>query len=307
MQLKHAAVALLDVGRLGPAAVTSATQEAFFACWPFFPVQELNDRDRFLQVLLEKYQQASVVQGAADQQQQQQPGAMQAAAAGAAGGSKLAAGSGLPVNAVNSGPPLLLEEAVAVIIRNERGRQVRAETTLCTAVCSCVRLSSTCIALWARRGVHRRFLVSLQLHMAACIEGSCRRRLRDLAAADAMLWSNLQLVVWQELSMAYTEVTCSCIACGCPCQWHCWQHAFNRSCYGPQARERARMMAATKRSRALATQRIAAGLPVAKDDAACVIQSGIRGALWRRRVKREADQELIFIGMKPKVCRAAFT
>lgn len=64
------------------------------------------------------------------------------------------------------------------------------------------------------------------------------------------------------------------------------------------------MMAATKRSRALATQRIAAGLPVAKEDAACVIQSGIRGALWRRRVKREADQELMFIGMKPKVCRA---
>lgn len=114
--------------------------------------QELNDRDRFLQVLLEKYQQASVVQGAADQQQQQQSGAMQAAAAGAAGGSKLAPGSGLPVNAVNSGPPLLLEEAVAVIIRNERGRQVRADNKLCTALCRVC--SSTCVAVWARRGVH---------------------------------------------------------------------------------------------------------------------------------------------------------
>jgi hypothetical protein len=68
-----------------------------------------------------------------------------------------------------------------------------------------------------------------------------------------------------------------------------------------QARERARMMAATKRSRALAAQRIAAGQVVAKEDAARVIQAGIRGALWRRRVKREADQELIFIGMKPQV------
>ena len=60
-------------------------------------------------------------------------------------------------------------------------------------------------------------------------------------------------------------------------------------------------MAAAKRSRALAAQRIAAGLPVAKEDAARVIQAGIRGALWRRRVKREADQELMFIGMQPQV------
>jgi hypothetical protein len=70
----------------------------------------------------------------------------------------------------------------------------------------------------------------------------------------------------------------------------------------PQAQERARMVAAAKRSRALAAERIAAGVVVAKEDAARVIQSGIRGALCRRRVKREAEQELVFIGMKPQVC-----
>ena len=68
-----------------------------------------------------------------------------------------------------------------------------------------------------------------------------------------------------------------------------------------QARERARIMAAAKRSRALAAQRVAAGQVVAQEDAARVIQSGIRGALWRRRVKREAEQEHMFIGMKPQV------
>lgn len=88
-------------------------------------LQELNDRDRFLQVLLEKYQQASAAAQAGAEQQQQQPGALLAAAAATAGGSsKPTQGAGLPVNAVSSGPPLLLEEAVAVIIRNERGRQV---------------------------------------------------------------------------------------------------------------------------------------------------------------------------------------
>jgi hypothetical protein len=58
---------------------------------------------------------------------------------------------------------------------------------------------------------------------------------------------------------------------------------------------------AVKRSRSLAAQRLAAGLPVSKEDAARVIQAGIRGALWRRRVRREADQELVFIGMQPQV------
>lgn len=61
------------------------------------------------------------------------------------------------------------------------------------------------------------------------------------------------------------------------------------------------MVAAAKRSRVLAAERIAAGVVVAKEDAARIIQSGIRGTLWRRRVKCEAEQELVFIGMKPQV------
>jgi hypothetical protein len=46
------------------------------------------------------------------------------------------------VNAVSSGAPLLLEEAVAVIIRNERGRQVGCwdcsspDPVSCKALCS---------------------------------------------------------------------------------------------------------------------------------------------------------------------------
>lgn len=94
-------------------------------------LQELNDRDRFLQVLLEKYQQAGAAakQAGAEQQQpqSQQPGALLVAAEAAAGGSSRAPhGLSLPVNAVSSGPPLLLDEAVAVIIKNQRGRQVGA-------------------------------------------------------------------------------------------------------------------------------------------------------------------------------------
>jgi hypothetical protein len=81
----------------------------------FLPVaglQELNDRDTFLQVLLEKYQQANQ-QGATD------------GSNGGNGSSNNSSKQGSSGNAVSSGPPLLPEEAVAVIIRNERGRQVR--------------------------------------------------------------------------------------------------------------------------------------------------------------------------------------
>lgn len=103
-------------------------------CCPFAPppflfcLQELNDRDRFLQVLLEKYQQASEAQAgaaaaASDQQQQQAGAPLQAAGTGGGSGSSKQV-HGLPVNAVSSGAPLLLDEAVAVVIRNERGRQV---------------------------------------------------------------------------------------------------------------------------------------------------------------------------------------
>lgn len=86
-------------------------------------MQELNDRDRFLQVLLEKYQQVGAAQAgaAAAADQQQQPTALQAAAAA---GGHAGHSTGLPENAVRSGAPLQLDEAVAVILRNERGRQV---------------------------------------------------------------------------------------------------------------------------------------------------------------------------------------
>jgi hypothetical protein len=74
-------------------------------------LQELNDRDKFLQVLLEKYQQANQQTAPAD-------------AVAVIGGSSSSKQGG-NANAVSSGPPLLPEEAIAVIIRNERGRQVR--------------------------------------------------------------------------------------------------------------------------------------------------------------------------------------
>lgn len=110
-------------------------------------LQELNDRDRFLQVLLEKYQQASAAAAAgAEQQQQQQPGALMAAAAAATAGgvSKAAQATGLPVNAVSSGPPLLLDEAVAVIIRNERGRQVSLGLLIMVIAPSTLRACTGC-------------------------------------------------------------------------------------------------------------------------------------------------------------------
>lgn len=135
--------------------------------------KELNDRDKFLQVLLEKYQQANQ-QGAAD-----------AGAVVTSNSSK----QGNSANAVSSGPPLLPEEAVAVIIRNERGRQ---------------------------------------------------------------------------------------------------------------ARERTRLVASAKRSRAVEERRRQAGVALSKDEAVTKIQSMLRGCLWRNRVRQEANQELVFVGMKPQ-------
>lgn len=73
-------------------------------------LQELNDRDKFLHVLLEKYQQADQTGTAAEGN-----------SSGNTGSDSNAAAAG---NAVSGGPPLLPEEAVAVILRNERGRQV---------------------------------------------------------------------------------------------------------------------------------------------------------------------------------------
>eukprot|EP00882_Tetradesmus_deserticola_P019343 GHRQ01020813.1.p1 GENE.GHRQ01020813.1~~GHRQ01020813.1.p1 ORF type:complete len:155 (+),score=47.73 GHRQ01020813.1:350-814(+) len=88
-------------------------------------LQELNDRAKFLQVLLEKYQQANQ-EGTADA----------VAEISTSSSSK----QGSVANAVSGGPPLLPEEAVAVIIRNERGRQVRcvavtAAVTRCNIPC----------------------------------------------------------------------------------------------------------------------------------------------------------------------------
>eukprot|EP00878_Enallax_costatus_P041489 GHUV01048282.1.p1 GENE.GHUV01048282.1~~GHUV01048282.1.p1 ORF type:complete len:110 (-),score=22.61 GHUV01048282.1:22-351(-) len=68
-----------------------------------------------------------------------------------------------------------------------------------------------------------------------------------------------------------------------------------------QARERMRMVASAKRSRALEEKRRQAGIPLAKDDAVTKIQSMLRGHLWRSRTRREANQEQVFIGMKPQV------
>lgn len=99
-------------------------------------LQELNDRDKFLQVLLEKYQQAN------------QPPADAAGSSSTGSGSSKQAGG----NAVTSGPPLLPDEALAVILRNERGRQVWGQAATWLKEC------------WAR-----------QLHRAhaAAVEPSC--------------------------------------------------------------------------------------------------------------------------------------
>lgn len=77
-------------------------------------------------------------------------------------------------------------------------------------------------------------------------------------------------------------------------------------CVVLQARERMRMVASAKRSRALEEKRRQAGIPLAKDDAVTKIQSMLRGHLWRSRTRREANQEQVFIGMKPQVTLLAF-
>ncbi|KAF6264066.1 hypothetical protein COO60DRAFT_270081 [Scenedesmus sp. NREL 46B-D3] len=69
---------------------------------------------------------------------------------------------------------------------------------------------------------------------------------------------------------------------------------------GRRARERTRLVAAAKRSRAVDERRRQAGVPLSKDEAVTKIQSVLRGCLWRSRVRREANQELVFVGMKPQ-------
>ncbi len=60
-------------------------------------------------------------------------------------------------------------------------------------------------------------------------------------------------------------------------------------------------MAGIKRQRQLAEKRSKAGVLLGQDDAATRIQAAARGFIWRRRIRRDADAELIFIGMRPKV------
>ena len=43
------------------------------------------------------------------------------------------------------------------------------------------------------------------------------------------------------------------------------------------------------------------GVALTQDAAATKIQSAMRGFLWRLRIRREANNELMFIGMKPRV------
>lgn len=69
---------------------------------------------------------------------------------------------------------------------------------------------------------------------------------------------------------------------------------------GRQARERARLAAINKRQRQIEDRRVRLGVTLGHDEAARKIQAAIRGWLWRRRIRKEADKELMFIGMKPK-------
>ncbi|KAG2497810.1 hypothetical protein HYH03_004081 [Edaphochlamys debaryana] len=69
---------------------------------------------------------------------------------------------------------------------------------------------------------------------------------------------------------------------------------------GRQARERARLAAIAKRQRQIEDRRVRLGVTLSHEEAARKIQAAIRGFLWRRRIRKEADKELMFIGMKPK-------
>ncbi len=88
-------------------------------------LQELDDREKFLEALLEKYEQQ---QSAAQQQQlrQQQQGA---------GGATPAAGAApAPSQLLGGRPPLAPEEARAVLLCNERGRQARERARIALTI-----------------------------------------------------------------------------------------------------------------------------------------------------------------------------
>ncbi len=70
---------------------------------------------------------------------------------------------------------------------------------------------------------------------------------------------------------------------------------------GRQARERARSALAVKKQRRLEDKRSALGVALSSEEAVTRIQSCMRGAIWRKRVAKEADHELMFVHMKPKV------
>ena len=70
---------------------------------------------------------------------------------------------------------------------------------------------------------------------------------------------------------------------------------------GRQARERARFVSILKKQRQIEDKRSRMGVPLSHEEAARRIQAAIRGFIWRRRIKEVSDQELMFIGMKPKV------
>lgn len=69
---------------------------------------------------------------------------------------------------------------------------------------------------------------------------------------------------------------------------------------GRQGRERAQLVGLMKKQRQMEDKRSRMGIPLSHDEAATRIQAVVRGFIWRRRIKRQADEELMFIGMKPK-------
>jgi hypothetical protein len=70
---------------------------------------------------------------------------------------------------------------------------------------------------------------------------------------------------------------------------------------GRQGRERTRLVTIVKKQRQIEDRRSRMGVPLTHEEAARRIQAAIRGFIWRRRIKEVSDQELMFIGMKPKV------
>ena len=61
------------------------------------------------------------------------------------------------------------------------------------------------------------------------------------------------------------------------------------------------MVNIVKKQRQIEDKRSRMGVPLSHEEAARRIQAAIRGFIWRRKIKEVSDQELMFIGMKPKV------